>query len=743
MPDQSPQQPFSSHWPLGQDSKATGSYVPQAANPDAIPTLPLPPPAGEAPTMTQVPGAAPPLLDPLLAKVKIPGYEILSVLGRGGMGVVYKARQTNLKRLVALKMNLAGIHASPTERARFRTEAETIAQLQHPNIVQIYAVDEHEGKPFLALEYVEGGNLAQELKGKPWNARLAATMLLQLADALRVVHEHGVVHRDLKPANVLLTLDGEPKITDFGLAKQLDASMGRTASGAIMGTPAYMSPEQAEGKNKKLGPTTDIYSLGAILYELLTGRPPFQGDAPLDTIIKVISEEVVPPRQLRPNLPPDIETICMRCLQKKPEDRYPSAAALAEDLRRFQNDEPLTGKKEADVLALFRYRPLEKVFWVLLTVYLFAVLLTDLVQGNWLGVPLLCLGGAICLKPNRYVLTGGLTAGFLMICVSLVIGWWGARAQRDDPNIVPFERGETTKVWSERLNKIRQQRMERMFFTKYEKTKMPQAEAEVTLAQRVWETLFPVLRVLFILGIGCAIAWLMGGGRRGHWCFGRLYPGFPRAVGRNHAAVGHPRRAGDPHGRLCRGPDAVLDGRTTSAARLFRLAGKWPAIQTAGSQYVGRTVRSGLSAQGISTQCRGQRRHGDMATFAAFCPGNWVGAGRGGGSSGQSPRRPCPASPFPGLAAGARQRSGSPGGHRGRDRPVYSLDRSRGAALGCPTKRDQSQLPLPLRQDGEVAQSPPGVCPYPWFAPTPGNLLQRRQAAPQLARRSVTLSGPS
>jgi serine/threonine protein kinase len=264
------------------------------------------------------------------------GYEILEELGRGGMGVVYKARQTALKRIVALKMVLAGMHAGPDELKRFRREAEAIARIQHPNIVQIYEVGTQEELPFFSMEYVDGGSLADQLDGNAWGARKAGALLHALARAVHAAHQQNIIHRDLKPANILMTANGVPKITDFGLVKQLDD--GRTAhtrTGAILGTPSYMAPEQAGG-TKEIGPTADVYGLGAILYELLTGRPPFQAGTHLDTILLVISEEPVPPSRLRPNVDRDLETICLKCLQKDPEKRYPSAAALANDLRRFR-----------------------------------------------------------------------------------------------------------------------------------------------------------------------------------------------------------------------------------------------------------------------------------------------------------------------------------------------------------------------------------------------------------------------
>jgi hypothetical protein len=295
--------------------------------------------------------------------VAIPDYEVLGELGRGGMGVVYRARQVGLNRLVALKMILAGGHASVGELARFRTEAEAIAQLQHSNIVQVYEVGEQHGLPYFSLEFCGGGSLAARLDGTPWEPRRAAALVETLARAMQAAHARQIVHRDLKPANVLLASGGceppgesapggfhppladlVPKITDFGLAKRLDSGTGQTASGAILGTPSYMAPEQPCGDGKHIGPAADVYALGAILYELLTGRPPFRAATPLDTVLQVVSEEPVPPARLNSKTPRDLETICLKCLAKEPAKRYASAEALVEDLRRYQAGEPIAAR---------------------------------------------------------------------------------------------------------------------------------------------------------------------------------------------------------------------------------------------------------------------------------------------------------------------------------------------------------------------------------------------------------------
>ena len=274
----------------------------------------------------------------------VPGYEIVAELGRGGMGVVYQARQYSLKRLVALKMILAGLHADATARVRFRTEAEAVARLQHPNIVQIYEVGESDGRPFLSLEYTDGGSLLQKVAGTAQPEREAARLVETLARAVHYTHQRGILHRDLKPTNVLLTAGGTPKITDFGLAKVLDADVGPTRSETLLGTPSYMAPEQAAGDTTKVGASADVYSLGAILYELLTGRAPFQGATPLCTLEQVRTQEPVPPRRWRRSLSVDLETICLKCLEKEPGKRYPSAEALADDLRCFLEGQPIRAR---------------------------------------------------------------------------------------------------------------------------------------------------------------------------------------------------------------------------------------------------------------------------------------------------------------------------------------------------------------------------------------------------------------
>lgn len=274
----------------------------------------------------------------------VPGFDLVALLGRGGMGVVYLARQRRLNRLVALKMMRTA--AGPTGADRFRTEVEAIARLQNPNIVQIFEVGEHDARPYCALEFVEGGTLARTSRDAPWAAESAAALIETLAAAVHYAHDRGVLHRDLKPANILLTATRQPKIADFGLAKWLDGGgqAGPTHSGVIVGTPSYMAPEQVAGGAQPVGVGADVYALGAILYELVTGRPPFKADTPLETVRQTLADDPVAPRRLQPRLPRDLETICLRCLAKEPVQRYLTAAALAEDLGRFRAGQPVLAR---------------------------------------------------------------------------------------------------------------------------------------------------------------------------------------------------------------------------------------------------------------------------------------------------------------------------------------------------------------------------------------------------------------
>jgi WD40 repeat protein/tRNA A-37 threonylcarbamoyl transferase component Bud32 len=326
-----------------------GQWTQAAAVPGLFPPQQAGQGAGELPTLAPSQGDA---LDATLARrdgkapaglPTVPGYEVLGELGRGGMGVVYKARQVKLNRLVALKMILAGGLADGAALARFRSEAQAVAALQHPNVVQVHEVGEHDGWPFFSLEYLDGGSLAQNLDGTPLPPARAAGLVATLARAMDYAHERGILHRDLKPANVLLSADGTPKIADFGLAKQLEGDSGNTQSGTVVGTPSYMAPEQAQA-SKEIGPRADVYALGAILYELLTGRPPFKAPTPLETLVQAAMDEPVPPSRLNPRVPADLETICLKCLRKLPRKRYLSALRLAEDLERFEAGEPIRAR---------------------------------------------------------------------------------------------------------------------------------------------------------------------------------------------------------------------------------------------------------------------------------------------------------------------------------------------------------------------------------------------------------------
>jgi tRNA A-37 threonylcarbamoyl transferase component Bud32 len=305
-----------------------------------------------------------------------PGYEALEKLGQGGMGVVYKARQIKLGRLVALKMVLAGSHADENELARFKTEAETVARLNHPHIVQIYDVGEHQGLPFLCLEYVEGGCLRGRFDGKPWQPRLAAELVEIMARAVQAAHEAGIVHRDLKPANVLLTAEGEPKIADFGLARLLDHASERTRTGTIMGTPGYMAPEQALGHSKEVGPAADIFSLGAILYQALTGKPPFEGPTHFATLRLTVDQEVERPSIQNPEVDRDLEAICLKCLEKTPEQRYASALGLADDLRRWLSGQPVEARLPGTWEWLVRWMKGQMITTAAVLFLLFSLLLT-------------------------------------------------------------------------------------------------------------------------------------------------------------------------------------------------------------------------------------------------------------------------------------------------------------------------------------------------------------------------------
>jgi hypothetical protein len=351
-----------------------------ATGPDGDPE---PPEAAEAETLSTT---APPSGERMAPN--LPGYEILEELGRGGMGVVYKARQRALDRVVALKMILAGRLASAADVQRFRTEAEAAARLDHPNIVPIYEIGDFEGQPYFCMKYVEGVSLTEQLTRLKQDARAAAQLVATVAHAVHHAHQRGVIHRDLKPANILVDAEGQPHVTDFGLAKRTDGDSGLTQSGAIVGTPSYMAPEQAAGR-KGVTTAADVYALGAILYEALTGRPPFRATTPLDTLLQVLEQEPERPRAVNPHVERDLELICLKCLAKDPSHRYGSADALAADLEHYRAGEPVSLR--ASALAT-------QVRW-----WLRQNLRT---AGRALGLGLMCgvlLGGLCWLSTNRDV----------------------------------------------------------------------------------------------------------------------------------------------------------------------------------------------------------------------------------------------------------------------------------------------------------------------------------------------------
>jgi serine/threonine-protein kinase len=315
-------------------------------------------------------------------------YELLEPIGRGGMGIVYKARQPRLNRLVAVKMILAGEHASEAALKRFRTEAEAAARLQHEGVVQVYDAGDDSGRPYFVMEYVDGGSLRDQLDGTPWPDHRAAQFTLRLAEIIQAAHDMRIVHRDLKPANILLAPRDQVKITDFGLAKLMDAGGTLTQSGDVMGTPSYMAPEQARGSREVL-PTIDVYAIGAILYELLTGRPPFRGAMTTDTLLQVINDKPAPPRLLNSRVSGDLETICLKCLEKKPAERYPSAENLAEDLRRYLNNRPILARPpgwlDAVARSLGRRQWVARTIWGQLSLAMGVVGLTFQLAAQWMA----------------------------------------------------------------------------------------------------------------------------------------------------------------------------------------------------------------------------------------------------------------------------------------------------------------------------------------------------------------------
>lgn len=319
-------------------------------------------------------------------------YDLLEEVGRGGMGVVYRARQRKLGRIVALKLIRRQELASSSDLARFRVEAESAAELDDPHIVPVYDVGEHEGQPYFTMKLVAGTTLARRLADGPLEGREAASLLALVCRAVHEAHRRGVLHRDLKPSNILLDRKGNPLITDFGLAKRLEAAENLTQSGAVLGTPSYMAPEQAARDRGEVTPATDVYSLGVILYEALTGRPPFRAAHPVETLLQVLEQEPLPPRLLNPQVNRDLEMVALKCLQKPPELRYPSAVELAEDLEAFVANEPISARsgRFRDVLGrLFRETHHASILenWGLLWIWhsLFVLVLCVLTNGLQLG----------------------------------------------------------------------------------------------------------------------------------------------------------------------------------------------------------------------------------------------------------------------------------------------------------------------------------------------------------------------
>lgn len=358
------------------------------------------PAPGELSTRELLPAEVEPQLEPIDVRTHAEGrggalprefgdYELLEVLGRGGMGVVYKARQKSLDRIVALKMIHGGDLASAADRARFRAEAESAARLAHPNIVPVYEVGIHEGTPYFSMKYVAGTTLAARLAKGPVDPTVAARWLAPIARAIHYAHERGVLHRDLKPSNILLDEDGQPHVSDFGLAKRVGDNVQQlTRSGAILGTPSYMPPEQAAGSRGQLGPASDVYGLGTILYHMLAGRPPFQAASPVDTVLMVLEQDPLPPRVLNAKADRELEMVALRCLQKPPELRYPSAAALADDLEAYLAGEPVSARSAgfSEVLGrVFRETHHAPVLenWGLLWIWHSLVILVLCLVTNW------------------------------------------------------------------------------------------------------------------------------------------------------------------------------------------------------------------------------------------------------------------------------------------------------------------------------------------------------------------------
>jgi serine/threonine-protein kinase len=361
------------------------------------------------------------------------------------MGVVYRARQRSLGRIVALKTILRGQLASAADFVRFRAEAESAARLDHPHIVPIYDVGEHDGQPYFSMKYVPGTTLAARLAEGPLPAREAAAILLPVCRAIAEAHQRGVLHRDLKPSNILIDADGKPHVSDFGLAKRIDttdASRGNgapalTQSGAILGTPGYMPPEQAAGNRGTVGPASDVYSLGAILYQCLTGRPPFQAASPVDVLLMVLEQEPLPPRLLNPKADRDLEMICLKCLQKPPELRYATAAALADDLAAYLANEPISARSTNLGQLLSR---------MLRETHHAGVLENWGLLWMWHGLALVVL----CVVTNWFKLRGVTTPGPYLALWTIGLGTWivifWAVRRRAGP--ITFVERQIAHVWA-------------------------------------------------------------------------------------------------------------------------------------------------------------------------------------------------------------------------------------------------------------------------------------------------------
>ena len=364
-------------------------------------------------------------------------YEIIREIARGGMGVVFFARQISLNRFVALKMIPSNRLATETELQRFHVEAEAVALLDHAHIVPIYEIGEHEGQHYLSMRLIDGGNVADAIPRYVEDPRAAARLLSTVARAVHFAHQHGILHRDLKPANILLDRSGQPHVSDFGLAKRIEAECKLTQSGVILGTPSYMAPEQAAGRNKHLTTAADVYGLGAILYELITGRPPFRGDSVIDILLQVVEQEPERPRSLKPGIDRDLESICLKCLEKDPERRYNTADGLAEDLDAYLCGEPVlaevssTGRLMRMLLRETRHTEVMALWgrvWMWHALQVFVLFLASNVL-IWSGTR----------RAAPYV------ALWVIGLLSLIVPAWYYRF-RDGPALTPIER-QLGQVW--------------------------------------------------------------------------------------------------------------------------------------------------------------------------------------------------------------------------------------------------------------------------------------------------------